>query len=299
MNKLFRLLLILLALATGALFLYSAYTKLFPSIQAFEYNIAGNIHITHVAAAISARLFIGLEAALGAMIALHFFGSRNWVLKVAFALVATFSIYLIWLWAKMGDNVNCGCFGGAIFMSPSTSLIKNAVILLILGILIKRHKGFSFDAANLIPIATVLCLVTAAYIAFPVFTPHKFKFEKLYADTLYTPVADLKHGKHIVAFLSRSCSHCRKAALKMHEMRQSNPSLPFYMIIGGADTAFYTFWDDTHAQDIPWSLLPEKTFMYYTGGEFPQIIWLNNGKVEANTTYPELDQKTIEEWMKQ
>jgi len=299
MDKLFRALLILLALATGGLFLYSAYTKLFPSIQAFEYNIAGNTHVTHMTAAIGARFFIGLEAALGAMIVLHFFGKRKWVLKAAFALVAIFGIYLIWLWVKMGDNVNCGCFGGAIFMSPSTSLIKNAVILLVLGILIRRHKGFSFDAANLIPLANVLCIIIAAYIAFPVFTPHKFKFEKLYADTLYTPVADLKHGKHIVAFLSRSCSHCRKAALKMHEMKQSNPSLPFYMIIGGTDTAFYTFWDDTHAQDIPWSLLPEKTFMDYTGGEFPQIMWLNNGKVEANTTYPELDQKTIEEWMKQ
>ncbi len=299
MDKLFRFILILLTLATGGLFLYSAYTKLLPSIQAFEYNIAGNTHVTHMAAAIGARFFIGLEAALGAMIILHFFGKRKWVLKAAFALVAIFSIYLIWLWIKMGDDVNCGCFGGAIFMSPSTSLIKNAIILLVLGILIRSHKGFSFDSANIIPIVNVLCLIIATYIAFPVFTPYKFKYEKLYADTLYTPVVDLTHDKHIVAFVSRSCSHCRKAALRMHDIKQNNPAIPFYMVIAGTDTAFYTFWEDTHAQNIPWSLLPEKPFMDYTGGEFPQIIWLNNGKVEANITYPELDQKTIEEWMKQ
>lgn len=299
MNKLFRLFLILTTLATGGLFLYSAYTKLFPSIQAFEYNIAGNLGVPHLTAAIASRFFIGVEAALGAMIALHFFGRRKWVLKAAFALVSVFSIYLIWLWIKMGDNVNCGCFGGGIFMSPSTSLVKNVVILAALGILLKRHSGFSFDSSNIIPIVNVLCIIMVAYIAFPVFKPYKFKFEKLYADSIYNPGVDLAHGKHIVAFLSRSCSHCRKAALKMHEMRTNNPSLPFYMIIGGTDTALASFWNDSHAQDIPWSRLPEKPFLDYTGGEFPQIIWLNNGKVEANTTYPELDQKIIEEWMKQ
>ncbi|MCD6013236.1 MAG: DoxX protein [Flavipsychrobacter sp.] len=298
MNRVFRLLLILFSVATGALFLYSAYTKLFPTIQAFEYNIAGNVGVTHIIAAIAARFFIGLEAGLGIMITSHFFGRRNWVLKLAFAMVAVFSVYLIWLWVKMGNNVNCGCFGGGIFMSPSTSLIKNAIILGVLGVLIRYHKGFSFDYVNAIPLINILCLIVLAFLQFPVFTHYKFKFDKLYADSTYAPKQDLKNGKHIVAFVSRSCSHCRKAASIMHNMKQKNPTLPFYMVVAGTDTAFYTFWQETHAQDIPWSLLPEKTFMEYTGGEFPQILWLNDGKVEANTTYPELDQKVIEDWMK-
>lgn len=288
-----------MSVATGLLFVYSAYTKLFPTIQAFEYNIAGNVGVTHIMAAIAARFFIGLEAGLGLMIAIHFFGRSNWVLKLAFALIAVFSIYLIWLWIKKGNNVNCGCFGGGIFMSPSTSLIKNAIILLVLGVLIRYHKGFSFDYINLIPVVNILSLIVLAFLIFPVFTHYKLNFGKLYADPQYAPKQDLTHGKHILAFVSRSCSHCRKAASIMHNMKQKNITLPFYMVFAGTDTAFYTFWDETHAQDIPWSLLPEKDFMDYTGGEFPQILWLNNGMVEANTTYPELDRKVIEEWLKQ
>jgi hypothetical protein len=91
--------------AIGGLFLYSAYAKLFPTIQAFEYNIASQLHLSYMTAAIAARFFIALEAALGSLIALHFFGGGKSVLKAAFALIVVFSIYLVWLWVKMGDNV--------------------------------------------------------------------------------------------------------------------------------------------------------------------------------------------------
>lgn len=299
MNKFLAALLSVISVAIGALFVYSAYTKLFPTVQAFEYNIAGNMLIDHKTAAIAARFFTGIEAGLGFMIAAHFFGARKWVLKLAIGLILIFSIYLIWLWSQAGDQVNCGCFGGAIFMSPSVSLLKNIGILAVLIVLAKYHNGFSFKGAGYIPLINIFCLIILPFAAFPVFSRYKFKFGGLYADTANLPTKDLQHGKHILAFLSRSCSHCRKTALKMHDMRQQNAALPFYLIIGGTDTAFYTFWTETKARDIPWSLLAMNQFMDYTGGEFPQILWINNGYVEANTTYPELDRKVIEDWMKQ
>jgi uncharacterized membrane protein YphA (DoxX/SURF4 family) len=62
MNKLLRILLVLLTIATGALFLYSAYTKLFPTIQTFEYTIVEFTHTPLMIAKLAARFFIGLEA---------------------------------------------------------------------------------------------------------------------------------------------------------------------------------------------------------------------------------------------
>jgi len=298
MGKLFRFFLILLSAATGALFLYSAFTKLFPTIQAFEYNIAGQLQVSYMTAAIAARFFIGLEAGLGSLILFHFFGNRKWVLKAAFALVTVFSIYLIWLWIKMGNNVNCGCFGDSVFMTPSISLIKNVITLLALGLLIRYHQGFSFNIARLIAPVHLSCIMLLAFLIFPVFTHYKLSFKNIYADKQYAPTEDLSKGKHIIAFLSRSCMHCRRAALKMHQMKENNPAIPFYMIIGGTDTALSSFWQDTHAQNIPCTRMRDKAFTEYTGGEFPQIIWVNNGSVEANTTYPELNQKVIEQWLK-
>lgn len=297
MNKIYRGFLILLSVATGALFLYSAYTKLFPTIQAFEYNMAGQMHLHYLTAAITARFFIGLEAGLGSLILLHIFGKNNWVLKAAFLLVTIFSIYLVWLWIKAGNDVNCGCFGDAIWMRPSTSLIKNALLLITIGLLIRYHKGFSFPWSNTVPAIHILLVLVLAYLLFPVFTHYKLSFTAIYADQKYAPGEDLTKGKHIIAFLSRSCMHCRKAALKMHKMKENNPSIPFYFIIGGTESDLTDFWKYSNAEDIPHTRLAEKPFNDYTGGEFPQIIWVNNGWVEANTTYPELDQKVIEEWM--
>ena len=84
----------------------------------------------------------------------------------------------------------------------------------------------------------------------------------------------------------------------MHEMSIKNPAIPFFLVIGDTTADLTEFWKASNAQDVPHSRIGEEPFDKYTGGEYPQIIWVNNGMVEANTTYPELDQKVIEQWMK-
>lgn len=298
MQKIEGLFFTFLAFATGGLFLFSAYTKLFPTIQAFEYNIASQTHVHYMTAALAARFFIALEAGFGSLIVIHYFGRGKWVLKASFLLVALFSVYLVWLWIKNGNNQNCGCFGDTIWMRPSTSLIKNAIILTAIGLLIRYHKGISFTYSRWVPAMHLMCTFALTYLVFPIFTHYKLNFTDIYADKKYAPTADLTKGKYIIAFVSRSCSHCRKAATIMHTMKEHNPAIPFYLIIGGTDGDLSDFWKDTNAQNLPYSLLADDPFDKYTGGEYPQIMWVNNGQVEANTTYPELDEKVIERWMK-
>ena len=293
----FRILLATLTVLTGALFLYSAYTKLFP-VQSFEYTLSDQVHLSHRLAAIAARFFIGLEGALGALIILHLFGRGKWVLKMAFGLVAVFSIYLIWLWATAGNNVNCGCFGDAIWMSPSASLAKNAGLLVVLGLLIRYHNGFNFPWASLSAATFIVASIVCTYIFFPVFNRYKLDFAKIYEDKSLAPAVDLSKGKYVLAFLSPSCTHCRKAGLKMHNMKLHNPALPFYLIIGGTTSDLTDFWKTSHAEDLPHSRLAQDPFLVYTHGLFPTILWVNNGMVEADTGYPELDEKVIVKWMK-
>jgi hypothetical protein len=286
-----------LTIITGALFLYSAYTKLFP-IQSFEYTITGSLHIPSTIAAIAARFFTGIEAGLGALIILHIFGKHKWVLKSAFLLLVVFSLYLAWLWIKEGNNVNCGCFGDAIWMSPATSLIKNAVLLVVTGLLISSHRGIPYKWAHLSAPVFLISVLAAIYIFIPTFTRYKLDFTPIYADKNNGPSIDLTKGKHIIAFLSPSCIHCRRAAAKIHKMEQNDQSLPIYMIIGGATSDLTDFWKASNAQNDPHSRLDTKPFMKYTGGVFPTILWVDNGWVEANTNYTDLDQVVIKKWMK-
>ncbi len=311
MHKASKIIFIVLSILTGITFIYSAYTKADP-IQPFEYTIVEYIRLPWLLAAITARFIIGLEAALGIMICCHFFGYRNVVLKVACALVVVMSVYLIGLWVVAGNNVNCGCFGDAIWLSPSASLIKNAVLLIVLGLLARFHRGIATRWAGIagtVIFCTLLALPFVIY-SIPGSQPtwlHKDRYKTDLSFLSATDSAgrkmgvaiDLNTGRHIVAFLSQACPHCRIAAYKMHVMKLHNPHFPFFLVIGGTTSDLSDFWKKTKADDIPYTRLEKNAFLNYTGGEFPKIIWVNNGWVEARADYNTLTESDIAAWLNQ
>lgn len=303
-----RILLILIAIAVGGTFILSAWTK-FENIQQFEYTMVEHIHMPWMLSALAARFFVGLEGGLGALMALQLFGKRKWVLKTALWLLVAFSVYLVFLWITVGNNVNCGCFGDAIWMNASTSLLKNAALLVGVGLLLTRYwDGLRFKGMNLIAFLLPIGAITTVYIIFPIppqgadWLKQKDKYtlnlDQVYAPTnTKIPDIDLRQGKHIVAFLSAQCPHCQKAAYKMHVMKHSDATLPFYLIIGG-QAELSDFWKKTEAKDLPYSRLEKYAFLRYTHGSFPMILWLNNDTVVASSTYLDLDQQEIEDWLK-
>ena len=323
MNRFISILFIILSVAVGATFLYSAYTKLFP-IQPFEYTMVEFVHFPWIVATIAARFLVGLEAGLGALIVLHLYGKNKWVLKTAFGVLIFFSIYLVWLWVTAGNNVNCGCFGDAIWMSPSASLTKNAILLILIGLLIRYHNGFNKKWFHIASPVLLLIVIVQPFIILTI--PHeqpswlrtdRYKIDlsalyqtsndstsgnlhRIYSSEYPAPnlLPDLEKGKYIIAFLSQSCPHCRIAAYKMHVMKQNNPSLPFFMVIGGTTSDLTDFWKATKAQNIPYTRLDKNHFLQYTGGVFPLIIWVNDGTVEAKADYNTLTQSAIEKWLK-
>ena len=301
MSKVKKIILILLSIATGGLFIYSAYAKAFP-IHVFEYTMVEFLHFSWLIAAISARFFIGLELGIGLALVANLYGRGRWVLKFAAALLLVFNGYLIFLWARFGNDVNCGCFGEAIWMSPSASLVKNVILLLIIVILLLFHKGIIWKWSGYTNALTLLSTVVLPFILFalPVNTPAKLDLTPVYANgQANIPSVDLRVGKHVIGFFSPSCSHCRKAAQKMHEMKAKYPELPLFMIIGGTTSDLTDFWKASGAQDIPYVRMEKELFMRYTGGVFPLILWINNGKVEARlNSYKDMSGPGIEEWRK-
>lgn len=307
MSKLVRIIFIILSIGIGATFLYSAYTKLFP-IQSFEYTMVEFAHLPWIAAALGARVLIGLEAALGALMLFHLYGRKKWILKLALLLLIVFSLYLIYLWITEGNNVNCGCFGDMIWMSPSSSLVKNAILIAGTLLLIKYHHGFGRKWANITSIAGLLVITALPFILFPLPARQpgwlqKDKFQ-VKLDALYNPQAaepvpaiNLNKGKYIISFLSLKCPHCRMAAHKMHIMKEKNPALPFYFVIAGNKKYLESFWAETRAKNIPYTKLDADSFTAIAGFQWPVIYFVNDGWVEAQTNYISLSQAEIEKWI--
>lgn len=307
MLRIIRLVILSIAsVALGTTFIYSAYTKAFP-IQTFEYTMVEFAHLPWWMAAIGARVFLGLEALIGVLLILNAYGKKNWVLKLSLFTLIAFSIYLLFLWATVGNDVNCGCFGDAIWMSPTSSLLKNAVMILITWLLLKFHPGFTQRWSRILSIIVLLAGMITPFIIFPMppSEPSFLKKDKyqinltdLYNPEKTTPPSvELRKGKHILAFMSLTCQHCKMAAYKMQLMKKDNPDISMFMVLNGDSSNLAPFWENTKAESIPHTMLLGRSFIELSGPSLPAIYWINDGWVEANSTYIDLNQSTIEEWM--
>lgn len=303
-----KIMLILLSAAIGALFIFSALTKLLP-IQYFEYIISSQLHIPQQPAAWMARFFIGLEGVLGILLLLNIYGSRRWVLKACLVLLLIFCVHLLYLLISQGNDVNCGCMGNVAPMSPGISLLKNAALIAGLLLLIRWHKPEDGPVLNMAAYPVALIIIAVPFFVFPVQKQLKMPLSKLYTTAKSEhPVLELRKGKHILCLMSLSCTHCRKAAGMIAEMKQNNPALPFYFALAaGSDSTraerFADFLKETKAKDIPYHFLGKDDFIdmvQLSGSDgVPVILWLQDTTVVRKMNGSELNQKEIENWIAQ
>lgn len=170
------------------------------------------------------------------------------------------------------------------------------------------HDGISNKIINISAIFIFLAVASLPFIIYGLpenkpnwLNKNKFKLDlsPIYnkKNTEIIPTINLQQGKHILAFLSLSCPHCRIAARKMKIMATRNSNIPFYFIIAGKNKYLASFWKETNAESIPHTKLDADSFTNMIGYSWPVIYFINNDTVEANTTYIALDQKEIEAWL--
>ena len=301
---------ILLAFITailGGVFIFSAYTKIYP-IEPFEYTFV-DLHLANwITAQFIARLMIGLEFLIGALLILNI-ALKKITYKLSAITLLIFCIYLILQIIISGNAGNCGCFGANYSMTPLAALLKNVIMLAVLAFLYFSHSGFDFRRAT----KFILIGLTVISFALP-FILNKMEFDhsaayhqkgdmKANLDSLYDhayggiPPKNLSNGKHILLFFSLTCKHCRIAAKKVKIMSEAAPDLPFYMILNGRYEKLADFFEDTHSQNIPHCMLKGTPFTYLAGYSLPTIYLMNNSIIEHELTYINLDQKEIEKWL--
>lgn len=293
----------------GLVFLFSGYTKLYP-IEPFEYTFVDLGIGGWKLAPFIARFMIGLEFLIGFLLILGLFIKR-FTIKLTIVSLIVFSVYLIFVIMSNGNNGNCGCFGTAIVMTPLQALIKNAIMLVVSVVIYKFYDGFDFGKSG----KWLMTLCTVGAFALPhILNYVDFNYSEAYLtkkedhfelelDSLYanakthTPPKTLSKGKHIIAFMSLSCSHCRIAAKKLRLIKEKNPSISMYLVLNGDDKKIQPFFEDTRAQNIDYCLLNGKTFVYLAGLDLPAIFMVNNSTVENYVDYMHLDQTEIEKWL--
>ncbi|HET8573848.1 MAG TPA: MauE/DoxX family redox-associated membrane protein [Edaphocola sp.] len=310
MKKTKQLILILLSIFLGAFFIFSAWTKTTPNLNYFETVIHQQIGVSDWLSAIAARFFIGLEAALGLMMFLNVFGRKKWVLKACLVLLLVFSVHLVILWINEGSAVDCGCMGSVVRMNPWVSLLKNIVLIVLVWLLMRfskeEHNGYN----HVLSIIITAIIIAAPFVLFPI-GPRSMPMSTLYAPAQpMSPKQELRHGKHIVCFMSLTCPHCRDAAALIHQIVEKHPEWPFYIFfpLGENDTVqkmqLKDFMAETHDRQVPYSFIARESFvdMIKAAGEdgVPTMLWMNDTVIDRKMNVPDLENtKEIEEDIQQ
>lgn len=303
---------IAMSILLGAVFLYSGYTKLYP-IEPFEYTFVDLGIAGWNTAPFIARLLVALEFACGGLLILNF-RLRRFTIPLVASLLVVFCIYLAGILMTKGNNGNCGCFGEYLPMTPLQAIIKNVGLLLMCGLIYAMARPAEWRFMKYI--AALLCITALAlpFILNPVdlqssknLQPQSVNY-KVPLDLLYEsenpknakPTIELRTGKHIIAYLSLTCPHCKIAAQKIHTLHKMNPAIPFYLVMNGKIELYEPYVKNYGLEDIPHQLFfgPQE-FIKMAGASLPQILWVNNSIVEKKGGYFQLNEKAIEDWLKE
>jgi hypothetical protein len=300
---------IILSVLLGSTFIFSAYVKLFP-VELFEWTFVDLGIANWIIAPFLARLMIAVEFFIGFLLFFNLFKNK-FTLRFTIIILIFFTIYLFWQLIIEGNSSNCKCFGSYIKMTPLESIIKNIILIALSLILYRFHKGIIWKYSKIFFLVIILSSVALPFIINPVdlnvteqnsddtVVNYKLDLDVLYNNPkVVEPKVDLRKGKYIISFMSLTCPYCRIGAYKLHIMKKRDPGIPIFFILNGSKENLHSFFDETKATDIPYTILLGKDFINMSGIRLPAIYWVNNGVVIRKSTYFDLDQKAIEDWLK-
>ncbi len=298
----------ILLLALAIVFILSGFSKIY-SRNAFDGFVFTFLDLginSVVTAGIIARVMIGFEFLLGLFLIFHIF-LKSFTYRAVILLLVAFIAYLGIVLLQQGNTGNCGCFGDMYAMQPLQAIYKNiamiAVVLILIGIYpIKPFKGQEWLAPMLGMVALVAPFIIMPFSAdtHPEAINKKVDLSPLYEKTVAAPPQpDLRKGKHIVAFMSLTCPHCRKAAYLLHIIHKQHPEIPIYIVLTGAATYKDEFFNETHATDMPYMLYTNTDkFVEMAGSSVPSIYWITDSYINYKSNYYQLDPKAMLNWLK-
>lgn len=286
-------------MALGAFFITSAVLK-FLSIDEFEVYIFSYNVLSLRASMLAARLVIAAEVLVGMGLIANIW--KRFVDICALLMLVGFTVFLCFS-TLSGHSENCQCMGAMIEISPVQSILKNAVLLLLL-VFAMGSRPWNWHPRWYLWLPAILAPIVAVFVVSApdnwLFGPAEEVYNKEVFEEAMAPEGDLAgtgvdRGRHVVAFLTPGCAYCRMADEKLTHIRQRNDldSTAFIYLIPARDgLAVRPSLDSTTFQH-PAFQLPSRTFALITYGQRPMVFLMEDGKVKASYHYRNIDESQI------
>jgi len=215
----------------SALFLLSAFAKLYPTpmygiTKVFEEGQLIPMGFSEGIAPYFSRFIIGAEFFLAIAILFSNY-LKKIIVPLAFIMIAVFSIHLST--QIFGDSENCGCFGELIPMTPLQALIKNILTLIILTLIYKTSDNTKGNLSNLLILFLSISTIMFAFL--PVSSQSNNVRTSSFSSHVIAENLDINEGRKILCFFDAGCEHCQEAAKALNSLSQKIKDFPEVHII--------------------------------------------------------------------
>ena len=279
---------LIIRVLVSALFLLSAFAKLYPTpmygiTKVFEEGQLIPMGFSEGLVPYISRLIIAVELFIAIAILQKNY-LKKLVIPASILLLFVFSLHLAYS-IFLGDNENCGCFGELIPMSPIQALIKNIITLGFLGFLYKNTPDDNANSCSKLSIQ-FLSILLLMFALLPVQTVGKNKRVSSFTEYVVADM-DMNDGKKILCFFDAGCEHCMDAAKSLNKLSDSIAYFPEIHIIFSDSEAdripeFFTYVGREYShQVLPFYKDDDEinSYLEILGYEYenPAVIYLDNG----------------------
>jgi len=293
----------ILRIFVGMVFVASAILKYISidifDLYVFEHNLF-SISVTEILT----RTLIAAECLIGIMLIFNIY-TRIFYYAALF-LLAGFTIYLFVLpYLFDVDITNCHCFGKAIVLSRTESILKNSILLICLIFVspkfytFRKWETWVMLGLGIIVLAVFMIINTPNYLYTMV---HKEKIQvdvPLYKSALLNSgkEKEFTNGKQLICLYSVSCKFCKRSAAKLHLIMKNN-QLPENRVkvvfwSGSPDTVLHNFFSEQKIPLLEYTTFRVDTFLNITDGHMPVILFSDNGTIVGRTNYITLNEKEV------
>ena len=274
-------------------------------MDAFEVFLYRSTFLDFDRATIAARLLVGVEFLIGAGLISRIKFKTAWFL--AFVSTLVFCIFLA-IQLAGGSDENCFCFGELMDFSPIESLLKNAVLLLLL-VFVRPLKSLQFKKSALVFGLLCLLAIVLPFIMSPpdIFVSGKFKEAQHDQNALNEHIEnksiphDFVVDKKVVAFYSMGCKFCKMSAERLSVLMRNealDTNLVHVVFWESKSRKAADFYEETHSFHYPYIEMETKPYLDITKGRMPLLLLIENGVVIDKMNYRTMDEKTISDFLK-
>jgi hypothetical protein len=303
-----KILIIIIRVIIGAVFCFSAYTKLHP-VEPFEMMFVEMGFSNWELAPFIARLFISVEFLLGVLMIFSLIPKIT--TRLILFVLLFFTGYLIYILIREGNSDNCGCFGLMIKMNPVESILKNIVLIGLTIVLLFnktslalkwKYNKFLIAGILITSIAIPIILNPPSFIIHysrpPEKTGYKLNIDEMGSFSFQDSTYHLSEGKKVVCFFSLKCRFCKLTAQKLTIIQERiKKPLPVYYVLVGETKDLYKFWAESKSYQFPNMIEKTEVFFKYSGNSLPAIYLLDNDIVYKKLNFDELSENEIKSFL--